>query len=106
MFAADAVEAMIGVDPAESLRGAYGSEAGAAQVLEDCGGLEGIARRVLGEPLRAPMLACRGDVGIVSDGRQQLLAVCSGAGWNMPMRRGLGLLPLPAARLAWRVGCG
>ena len=108
LFAADAVQAQLGVDPAEPLRGRYASALQAARVLHLAGGLEGIGHQVLGPPLRAALLACQGDVGLLHEetSARDMLAVCTGAHWAVPTARGLGLMPLDSARMAWRVGCG
>lgn len=106
LFAADAVQVQIGVDPAEPLRGRYATELQAARLLHAAGGVEGIARQVLGDPLPAPLLACQGDVVMVADAGRDVLAVCVGDCLRLPSAHGLALMPLRSARMAWRVGCG
>ena len=106
LFAADAVHAQIGVDPAEPLRGRYATDIQAARLLRAAGGVEGIARQVLGDPLPAPLLACQGDVVVVEDAGRDVLAVCVGDCLRLPSEHGMALMPLRAARMAWRVGCG
>lgn len=104
LWAADAVQALLGQDPAEPLRGHYATAAGAARVLRDLtgrGGPRALAGAVLGRQLAAPLLAGVGDVGYTESGT---LAVCIGQGWTAPGRSGLVLLPLQAAAVAWRVG--
>ena len=106
LWASDAVLAQVGVDPAATLRGRYSNAMQASRVLAVLGGLEGVARSALGEPLQSPMLACAGDVGLThgeEDG--QALGVCIGAWWAVASRDGLSLRPLSAASVAWRVGC-
>lgn len=105
LFAADAVQAQLGIDPAEGLRGRYGTALQAVRALRELGGLEALARQALGAPLRAPLLACSGDVGLVEDEGGDLLAVCIGEWWTAPTSRGLGLIALNRARISWRVGC-
>jgi hypothetical protein len=112
LWAADAVQAQVGVDPAADLRGRYASGVQAQRVIAAAGGsLYAIARAALGEPLRSPMLACAGDVGLVvgpvvdEDGVRPSLAVCLGEWWAMPSAHGLALRSLDAATVAWRVGC-
>lgn len=112
LWAADAVRAQVGVDPAAALRGRYASALQAARVIAAAGGsLEDIARAALGPPLRNPMLACAGDVGLtmgrVADdpADRATLAVCLGEWWAVPAAHGLALQPLNAATMAWRVGC-
>ena len=112
LWAADAVLAQVGVDPAADLRGRYASALQAQRVIAATGGsLEAVARAALGRPLRHPMLACAGDVGLVMGpvvgqaGDRAALAVCLGVWWALPAAHGLALQPLAAATAAWRVGC-
>jgi hypothetical protein len=107
LFAADAVREQLGVDPAGPLRGRYATALQAERVLHLVGGLEGICRATLGEPLRYPLLACVGDVGIVDEqmSQRRMLAVCIGEWWALPTAKGLGLMPLDGAAMAWKVGC-
>lgn len=114
LWAADAVHAQLGVDPAEQLRGRYATALQAQRLVHLCGGLEGIARAALGEPLRHASHACVGDVGLLASqaGAEQppaewphMLAVCVGEWWAHPAAGGLALRPLQGAVFAWRVGC-
>ena len=104
LWASDAVRAQVGVDPAATLRGRYANAMQARRVLAALGGVEGVARAALGEPLRSPLLACAGDVGL-SGGDKAALGVCIGAWWAFASRDGLSLRPLNDAVMAWRVGC-
>jgi len=104
LFAADAVHAQTGVDPAQAERGSYHDAATAQRLLERSGGLSTLGARAGVEVL--PGLAQPGDVGLVDfDGRQSL-AVCTGAHWLAPAALGLAALPFNAARMAWRVRRG
>lgn len=102
LWAADAVAAQLGADPAASLRGTYDDARSAARTVRSLGGMQALAAAALGQPLRAPLLACEGDVGLTASGT---LVVCLGAQWAAPGQRGLVLLPLRDAVAAWRVGC-
>lgn len=111
MFAAEAIRVQTGIDPARNLRGRYATALQAARVVQACGGLLAIGSAALGEPLRAPLLACSGDLGMVNsrgpDGEPvQVLAVCIGEWWQVPVADGLALRPLSDGLMAWRVGCG
>lgn len=112
LWAADAVRAQVGIDPAAALRGRYATALQARRVILAAGGsLRGIASAALGEPLRSPMLACAGDVGLTlgpaatEDEDRAALAVCLGGWWAAPGAQSLALLPMSAALAAWRVGC-
>lgn len=102
LWAADAIQAQLGADPAQALRGRYRTQLGALRLVAPLGGLPGVAAAVLGAPLRSPLLACAGDVGYT---RQGALAVCAGETWLVATREGMGHLPLADAVQAWRVGC-
>lgn len=103
LWAADAVLALLGVDPAARIRGTYHDAAGAGLALRrlGAGGLVRMATAVLGQPLCSPLLARVGDIGHTNS---RTLAVCIGEQWTAPNERGLGLLPLTSATMAWRVG--
>lgn len=104
LFAADAVLAMTGRDPAAAERGTYDSAAGALQLLAELGGLAAVAARA-GEPI-TPLQATVGDVGLVNVNGTDLLAVCSGLNWLAPGGTGLVALDLQEAQQAWRVSRG
>lgn len=101
LWAADAVLAQTGVDPAAAYRGQYTTALEAARLVERLGGLRAIGAQA--GPEIAPLAAQVGDVGLVSDGERALLGVCAGGCWLAPTAAGLGALPLSAAAVAWRV---
>ncbi|MBS0427612.1 MAG: hypothetical protein JSR41_10040 [Proteobacteria bacterium] len=101
LFAADAVHAMTGVDPAAELRG-YSSALDAARLVEARGGLARIAAGALGEPV-APVFASVGDVVLIENEGRELLALCNGTTALAPGELGLVVLGMDAAKAAWRV---
>jgi hypothetical protein len=110
LWAADAIEAQLGVDPAHALRGTYATDWQSRHVvarlgrlggLGHSGGLAGVAQAVLGQPLASPLQAGVGDVGLL---RMGALAVCAGESWLAMTSRGLDNAPIDAAVCAWRVG--
>jgi len=103
LWAADAVQALTGHDPAADLRGCYSDATGAMRALRAVGGLLGAGRRT-GTRLAGPGHARDGDVALVSDGRRPMLAVRVGAVWMVAATAGLHALPMGAARLTWGVG--
>lgn len=104
MFAADAVQTITGTDLAADLRGTYTTAQQATTVLQRIGGLEAAGARAGAEI--GPLFAQIGDVGIASDGEQDVLAVCAGSVWLVPVAAGLAALPLAAGKKAWRaVAC-
>lgn len=104
LWAADAVQALTGHDPAAPWRGTYGDAAGARLVLRKLGGLAGVAS--LGAQPIQPGFATAGDVAIVKAARRNMLAVCTGESWLCVTRHGLLALPLSAAQSVWGVGRG
>lgn len=101
LWVADAVLAITGIDPAHDIRGSYKTARGASSALRMIGGLTGAGERC-GASI-PPLCAASGDVGIVSDGEKELLAVCNGEVWLTTAATGLCAIDLHAARLAWRV---
>jgi hypothetical protein len=101
LWAADAVAAQLGTDPAQGLRGTYSTERQARRLLAPLGGMCGLATAVLGAPLPVPLLARIGDVGLLPCGT---MAVCGGETWLVLSRQGMGHVALAEAQQAWRVG--
>lgn len=101
LFAADAVQAMTGIDHAAELRG-YGSARDAVRVVESGGGLARIASRALGEPV-APAFAAVGDVVLIENEGRDLLALCNGTTALAPGELGMVVLGMDAAKAAWKV---
>lgn len=102
LFAADAVMAMTGEDPAVDVRGRYSDAAQAARVLADVGGIEAAGQRA-GDECK-PLAAGVGDIGLVmSDDGREMLGVCVGEHWLVPGSTGLVARPLDCARKAWKV---
>jgi hypothetical protein len=109
LFAANAVRAMCGVDPAAGFRG-YATARGAAARLKEYGGVAALAAiqaRRFGWPEVAPATARRGDVVLVEDAGGEALGVVDLSGrWVLqPAAQGLAARPLARAGLrAWRIG--
>lgn len=103
LWAADVVLALTGADFGAQYRGTYSTALQAAHLVEDLGGLTAIVSSYLGEPI-SPSMARVGDIGLVSDGGRDLVAVCNGAHWLAPGASGLAVLSLNAGVSAWRVG--
>ena len=101
LFAADAVQAMTGIDHAAELRD-YGSALEAARLIADRGGLARIASGALGDPV-APVFASVGDVVLIENEGRELLALCNGTTGLAPGELGMVVLSMNAAKAAWRV---
>lgn len=107
LFAAAAVQAMTGVDPAEDLRGTYKTPAGAARALKRYGGVEGAAATFAGAHGFAeipPLLAQRGDVVLLATPNGPALGVIDLRGHIAATGpEGLIFQPPTAALRAWRI---
>lgn len=109
LWAAGAVQAVCGVDPAEPFRGAYGDGDSAIRALHAFagGGLEAAAAKICaGHGWRevAPTEACDGDLGIIPGADGPSMAVCFGWDWVAQGREGLvHVSDLAHARRAWAV---
>lgn len=101
LFAADTVLAMTGVDYAAPFRG-YASQADAAVILDDHGGLQGLLTHVLGEPVHVSQMG-RGDVCLVEGALGLSTGVCTGSMCWVPSPSGLVPVPRDRAVCAWKV---
>jgi hypothetical protein len=101
LFAADAVLAQTGEDPAAEFRVTYADAREALELLTELGGLSAVAARA-GDPIAA-LCAQVGDIGLVEHDGRELLAVCAGPVWLVPAEQGLAALPIDSATSAWRV---
>lgn len=102
LFAADAVAALTGADPAAGLRGAYDSEIGAARIVARAGGLAALADdRLAGLAARLsnPKLAQRGDLCLFAGPRGETLGVVYGAHILAVAPGGLTRVPLATANV-------
>lgn len=99
LFAARCVEAMTGVDLAAPY--AYGDAREAAVLLEQHGGVEGIATASLGAP-KGALFAFPGDIVLVEAPRP-MLGVCVGHRVAVQGSVGIEYVPLSSARKAWGV---
>jgi hypothetical protein len=105
LFAADAVVAVTGGDPAAAWRGKYRTEAGAERLLGALG-LEGTVAQALadfGLQECPPAFAQRGDLAIVASGNLPTVGVVLGDAVAAPGPDGLAFVPLTSASRAWGV---
>ncbi len=102
LFAADAVQAMTGTDPAADVRGTYSTALAAAHLLDELGGVEAIAAARLG-PEVPVALAGRGDAVAIDAGQGMSLGIYIGAHVAVPAADGLAFLPVAQAARAWRI---
>lgn len=102
IFAADAVLAVTGYDPAADLRDTYSSATEAAKVLERFGGVAGVAIKRAGRVVSA-LAAQPGDIGLSRyEDDRPTLAVWGGNAWHVAGATGLVVVPTDAVLRAWR----
>lgn len=103
-FAADAIEAMTGQDPMKGRR-SYASQKGALRVIESAGDFQALITSILGEPMRNPRMAARGDAVLIADATPQgaALGICLGATAAVAGDVGMAQIPLRAVVAAWSV---
>ena len=99
-FAAGAVEAITGENPAD--RWHYADETEALQLLDLHGGVEGLVTIALGDPVH-PSRAHRGDVVLAEFETGATAGICLGNECVFPVELGLRFVPRTAALKAWRV---
>lgn len=106
LFAADAVRAMTGVDPAQSWRGCYRGLRGALQMIRREGDVPAIVTSRLGIAPLEGHAARRGDL-VWRPGPPAgygAVGVCIGLHCVYPSDRGLAFMPRDEGRLYWMVG--
>lgn len=103
LFAAGAVEAMTGTDPAAEMRGRYQTMAGALRKIRAAGFADHIDMVAgLFEEVH-PAFAQVGDLAAVDGDGAPAIGVVGGGHVFVPRETGLGVVPLTDARRAWRV---
>jgi hypothetical protein len=102
LFAADAVIAITGDDPAKDLRG-YSTALQAARIVKAHGGMAAFASSRLG-PQISPLMANVGDVVLVDIDGRDALGVCNGMSILGPGPSGLVAHGIGFAKAAWRIG--
>lgn len=106
LLAADLVRAMTGWDPAEGLRGVYGSELEAARIIRKHGGIAELISDLLGTAPVKPRKYERGDVVLLTPqqpGHLEQLGVCVGDRAVVAGADGILYRPMTDARRLWRL---
>lgn len=101
LWAADAVQAVTGDDPANDLRGTYSTPTQAADIMRSSGGLTSLADSKLGPRIK-PTFAQSGDIVLCVVNGREALAVCTGRHIMAQGESGLVAVPMSSAALAWR----
>lgn len=104
LFAAGAVEAITGTDPAAPYRGRYTTERGGLRVLRRDGYADHVALAAATLPERVTGRAAPGDLAVVDGPAGPALGVVQGAAIYVLSPRGLSLVPLAAANRIFEVG--
>ena len=106
LFAADAVYAMTGIDPAAPLRGEYASMRGAIRVIDVNGGMEVMCDRLaaaVGMRRVPPDHAGRGDIAMVENPLMDALGVIVGRVVACAGQDGLVFMPRSSIIAVWKV---
>lgn len=112
LFAADAINVVVGIDPASAYRGQYDSALSGMAILNGLGGIEEAFKRSAYENGFVPVavgFAHQGDIVLcddtgLNDDSGPALGVCLGVMSAFVGPNGLVFLPtLKSCRLAWRI---
>lgn len=103
LWAADAVQAVTGVDLAAGLRGTYDSALSAGRVLR-ASPLDTLAAAALGQEV-LPALAQPGDIGLMLGEAGPTLVVEAGGVWLAQGEAGLVPVVAECVTRAWRCTC-
>jgi len=103
LWGADVVLAVIGRDPMADLRGAYGTEAAAREVLGRLGALRHLVTSRVGPRVRAT-LGRPGDLGLTLESGMGCIVAHTGGCWMGPGDAGLVPVRDDGVLAAWRVG--
>ena len=104
LFAAECVKAVTGADVGSPYRGLYDSAHGAACLLDELGGLEGVVSVCFaGFSEIPPAMAQRGDLVLTLNAGREVLGVVTAVQIAVPGESGLVFLPVSTASKAWRV---
>lgn len=103
LFAADGVKAMTGEDLAAGFRGRYTTAEEARALLASLGMADVAALAASVLPEVSPAKARMGDVVALTSEGEWSLGLCNGATSCVLTPKGIGFLPLSAARRAWSV---
>lgn len=102
LWASNVILAMTGIDPAKAYRGKYNSALTAAKIIGTTG-LGAMASQALGKTPVDVKMANVGDLLLVKQDGQELLAICNGDTVLAPGKNGLITLPISLAVQAWRI---
>lgn len=98
LFAADAVQAITGDDPAKHFRG-YDDEREALRIVKDAGGMRGLVDL----PEKPKGFAQRGDVVLAEIDGRETFGVCIGSQYVAPGVDGLVFRPMTEVIVAFEV---
>lgn len=103
LFAAGAVNAVTGQDPAAAWRGGYDTKTGGLRLLQAAGYRDHFQATSAALEAIAPSFAAAGDIAAVHDGAgQTALGVVQGEMVYVLRETGLGLVPRTSMFRAWR----
>lgn len=102
LFAAGAVEAVCGIDPAAAWRGQYITKSAGLRLVRKAGHADHVAVSAAQLEEIAPPFAAAGDIAVMTCEGAQLLGVVQGEGVYVLRRAGLGIVPRAMMQRAFR----
>ena len=103
LFAAGAMEAVCGIDPAAPWRGRYITKAAGLRLVRRAGHADHVAVFAAALEEIAPAFAAAGDIAVVESDGAQLLAVVQGEGVYVLQPSGLAIVGRAVMRRAFRL---
>ncbi len=103
LFAAGAMEAVCGIDPAAPWRGQYITKAAGLRLVRRAGHADHVAVFAAALEEIAPAFAAAGDIAVVEGEGAQLLGVVQGEGVYVLRPSGLGILGRDQMKRAFRI---
>ena len=104
LYAMDSVQEITGEDPIPDLRDSWTSALQARRAVDEQGGMVA-ALDARFQRLETPLLAQRGDIGVLpEEDSWRIVVVCFGTHWAGPGPDGVITQPFDVAEIAWAVG--
>lgn len=106
LTAADAIQAVTGIDPLKQFRGKYTTEHGAAKLMKKnkCADVEDVFEKYLGLKQVGRLSARRGDVGVIMIEGHATAGYFMEYGFAVKQINGLSFFPRTDVKTAFQVG--
>nr|WP_278375042.1 hypothetical protein [Brucella anthropi] len=106
LASADAIHAVVGIDPLAQFRGRYRTENGAARKMRanGCKNVKDVFENYLGLDPTNRLMARRGDVGVALINNEYVAGFVCGSGFAVKQPHGLAFLPVTEIEQAYKIG--